>query len=337
MSGYLPLYKIDEPPTYRKDMNTGLWYDKFCNEWKRDWSGLGEEGKKNWINTVTKGQIGYAAKLSEVIERRKKLLDSCEGQALNFKTTGPFVTGLGREHPVENGFAWHHTLGTPYLPGSSVKGMVRNWVEQWEDADPEIIKRIFGPRSRKDGDASVGSVIFMDALPVSPVQLKADVMTPHYGPYYSEGKDPGDWHNPIPIPFLVVDEGQEFLFGIIPRNPRIDDCKIVKKWLLDALGSIGAGAKTAVGYGRFEHVKITSPAQKWLNNLAIEHNKNPGEIITNPPKVLKERLIELDDDDLKEAISLELKDQLIHSNLWEGNQWGQLKKLVSFLKQYLDG
>lgn len=278
MSGYSPLYKIDETPTYRKDMNTGLWYDKFCNEWKHDWSGLGEEGKKNWINTVTKEKIGEAGILSETIARREKLLDSCKGQALNFKTTGPFVTGLGREHPVENGFAWHHTLGTPYLPGSSVKGIVRNWAEQWDSADAEITTRIFGPRSKNDSDASVGSVIFMDALPTAPVQLKADVMTPHYGPYYSEGKDPGDWHNPIPIPFLVVNEGQEFLFGIIPRTPGsktdIQDCEIVKEWLFNALNYIGAGAKTAVGYGRFGHIVKLSKEEEWFKVCSHEHGPN---------------------------------------------------------------
>jgi CRISPR-associated protein Cmr6 len=34
---------------------------------------------------------------------------------------------------VENGFLWHPTLGVPYLPGAAVKGLVRAYVEHWDD------------------------------------------------------------------------------------------------------------------------------------------------------------------------------------------------------------
>ena len=83
-----------------------------------------------------------------------------------------------------------------------------------------------------------------------------DIITPHYGPYYQEGKTPGDWHSPIPIPFLSVDSNQEFVFGLMPRrlsNPDDnEDCSKAKGWLNDALRDLGGGAKTAIGYGRFE-------------------------------------------------------------------------------------
>ena len=84
------------------------------------------------------------------------------------------MTGLGRSHPVENGFAWHPTLGMPYLPGSSVKGMVRAWAEQETDPRPasEELDRLLGKQN------SAGSVCFLDALPIKPVKLEADVMTP---------------------------------------------------------------------------------------------------------------------------------------------------------------
>jgi CRISPR-associated protein Cmr6 len=42
---------------------------------------------------------------------------------------------LGNPHPVEKGFLWHPTLGTPSLPGSGVKGLVRAWVEAWMPFD----------------------------------------------------------------------------------------------------------------------------------------------------------------------------------------------------------
>jgi CRISPR-associated protein Cmr6 len=242
--------------------NTGLWYDKFCNEWKSDWSGLEEEGKKNWIDTVANKLWGDLKQLEQATSRMTRLLEHHQQTPLYYRLESDFVTGLGREHPVENGFAWHHTLGTPYLPGSSVKGMVRAWAEQWTDTSLEDIRRIFGPgsedlKNNKNLKSSVGSVVFLDALPQKRVQLKADVMTPHYGPYYqdSSGKTPpADWHSPNPIPFLVVEKDQTFVFGLLPRRNNEQgqkDCEAVKGWLKEALCWTGAGAKTAVGYGRF--------------------------------------------------------------------------------------
>jgi CRISPR-associated protein Cmr6 len=83
-------------------------------------------------------------------------------------------------------------------------------------------------------------------------------MTPHFLPYYEDPRGtvpPADWHSPIPIPFLVVDSDQVFLFALLPRDPSDQqhktDCQTASAWLTDALEWIGAGAKTAVGYGRF--------------------------------------------------------------------------------------
>lgn len=279
MSEVLPLYKTS-PPTFEfGESNAGLWYDKFCNKWCMDPEKKGlncwsleafeirpPEGKmesinpkRKWISSVIKKdndekRVGNKALLSEFRTRRTQLLNESGQEPIYLKTTGPFVTGLGRNHPVENGFAWHHTLGVPYLPGSSIKGVVRSWAASWISQPESDISRIFGPRDSRD--QAVGSVIFLDAIPIKPVQLKMDIITPHYGPYYQEGKTPGDWHSPIPIPFLSVDSNQEFVFGLMPRrlsNPDDnEDCSKAKGWLNDALRDLGGGAKTAIGYGRFE-------------------------------------------------------------------------------------
>jgi hypothetical protein len=112
------------------------------------------------------------------------------------------------------------------------------------------IDRVFGPEPKAGLHA--GSVIFLDALPVEPVALDADVMTPHYGPWYQKGDPPGDWHSPTPIPFLTVAPGQTFQFALLPRTPADKaDCETTATLLKDALQTLGAGAKTAVGYGQF--------------------------------------------------------------------------------------
>jgi len=40
-------------------------------------------------------------------------------------------------------------------------------------------------------------------------------MNPHYSPYYTEGKPPADYHNPIPIKFLTVAKETTFIFRVL--------------------------------------------------------------------------------------------------------------------------
>ena len=252
-----------------------MWFDKFCNQWcefedkgcRQTWSLKSkqtENPKLAWINTVAGRNSGDRDWLAEFAGRLASLVRARGGQCLRFTTTSRFATGLGREHPVENGFAWHPSLGVPYLPGSSVKGLVRAWVEGgWseEAVDSSMFRRVFGSdhRKRPRPEAAqgtigpqIGTVIFFDALPTEPVQLKADVMTPHYGDYYETGAAPGDWLSPNPIPFLTVAPNQQFQFALAPSLPmNCADVAAAASWLQAALTWLGAGAKTAVGYGRF--------------------------------------------------------------------------------------
>ena len=250
-----PLYKSagEQRLTRESGGHAGLWYDKFCDRWRIDRGGASLKGndrnnpKLDWIRTLTTDKIGDAEQMQESASRIVRLIDRQGGRWEVFTTVWRFVTGLGRSHPVENGFAWHPTLGTPYLPGSSIKGLVRAWAER--DADPRpdcaTTERLLGSRDRK------GAICFLDAIPVEPVLLEADVMTPHYAGWTSDDP-PGDWRSPTPIPFLVTAADTPFLFGVIARLPASgDDLTTVSRWLNDALVWAGGGAKTAVGYGRF--------------------------------------------------------------------------------------
>jgi CRISPR-associated protein Cmr6 len=77
-------------------------------------------------------------------------------------------------------------------------------------------------------------------------------MTPHYAGWIPEAP-PGDWREPMPVPFLVVAPGTSFLFSLLPRGIERGELETVFQWLRDALHYAGAGAKTAVGYGRFAY------------------------------------------------------------------------------------
>ena len=138
-----PLYgaAVQEPASREPDGHAGLWFDKFCNQWQvRDdsWTMSSQDKASNpkldWIRTVADCPIGIREQLDESTLRLTRLIHRRGGRVAVFTAEARFVTGLGRSHPVENGFAWHPTLGTPYLPGSSVKGLVRSWAEM--DAEP---------------------------------------------------------------------------------------------------------------------------------------------------------------------------------------------------------
>jgi CRISPR-associated protein Cmr6 len=291
--------------------NTGLWFTRFYNRFADDWS-VGDDGKTGWIKTVS-GERGDRAVLEAAASRIERLGQALGAEVADFKTEANFATGLGLSHPVENGFTWHHTLGVPYLPASGVKGLLRGWVEAWmEPADEgehtRLIQRWFGAAKENDGaEDRVGGLIFFDALPIAPPKLIADVMTPHLGKWYEQGgeiksaadyadKAPADWHSPVPVPFLAVSRGIRFRFMIAPRlsgdasadQHARQDAKEAMTQLALALEWMGAGAKTATGYGRMQRDGARSAAAlaeagiqtgtaQWIG-AKVTRNKSTGEL-----------------------------------------------------------
>jgi CRISPR-associated protein Cmr6 len=146
------------------------------------------------------------------------------GLCLDAKSTAPFTTGLGNEHPLENGFAFLNPYGLPYLPGSGVKGVLRqaarelasgDWGDSygWKGDDNKpfsvVIQKktvalsmcdvLFG-RETRAGDAEHlrGVLSFWDVIPDIPaedpnkpdeIRLHVEIMTPHQGHYYQQKSD----------------------------------------------------------------------------------------------------------------------------------------------------
>jgi len=286
-----PLYKaaVRHPASRDPDGHAGLWFDKLCDRWciadgmGGSWKLSGDTGKRGspkleWIKQLTGDRVGAQDQIEEYALRLARLIGRCGGRIAIFTTESRFVTGLGRSHPVENGFAWHPTLGTPYLPGSSVKGLVRAWAREQAEPRPDRetlarVSRVFGKLDH------TGEVCFLDAVPTDPVKLDADVMTPHYGGW-SANDLPGDWRSPNPIPFLSTAAGVSFLFGIIPGRPTRSeaanrDLDAAAEWLCDALQWSGGGAKTAVGYGRFQ--RSDEQTHQWMERLRTEERQHREE------------------------------------------------------------
>lgn len=282
----LPLYRWEHgAPTRISDSHPGLWFDKFFDAWRvvrqREGPSLWstQDSKKNlkhqWLTDFVNsnaGLVGNESLLAESVRRTVQMVEALQGRWRVFRTTSRFVTGMGRQHPVENGFAWHPTLGVPYLAGSSVKGLVRAWATSAGE-EGDLLNRLFGPdlRSLKEEKAerARGAVAFLDALPVKPPRLAIDVMTPHYA-NWTEDQPPGDWRSPTPIPFLTTREGATFLFGVVPCGAVTDDeLNRVMAWLEQALSWAGAGAKTAVGYGRMvpDETEQDGIRQRWAQMM----------------------------------------------------------------------
>jgi CRISPR-associated protein Cmr6 len=208
------------------------------------------------------------------------------------RSVAPFTTGLGIAHPLENGFAFLNPYGLPYLPGSGVKGVLRQAARElasgeWGDAqgwDREYplavgkqnlpnplstIDLLFGLESNDGGSEHLrGALNFWDVIPqIKGKRLAIDVMTPHQSHYYQQQRDgkvaPHDCGQPIPIHFLTIPPESGFAFFVTCDNdrlarlaPTLVEDEQWKALLRAAIGHafqwLGFGAKTAVGYGAME-------------------------------------------------------------------------------------
>lgn len=256
--------------------NYGLWYNKYTplkNETACKPSN--DEGNEN-------GNVDYykkiyakmkSNKVSEMLLKQKdrQIDDYCasfpdslyDEIMIRATLTTPLITGIGESHPHEVSMVFDHNIGIPYIPASGVKGIVRFahtlslvpgainscLVDEkgcFNDEAPWTkIPLMFGTQERR------GRVVFLDAYPETTPDLHVEIMNPHYGPYYSDGKPPADHHNPTAIKkFLTVKAGSTFVFRAVAEK-KDDLPEKVRAAFAKALTEEGVGAKTAVGYGRF--------------------------------------------------------------------------------------
>lgn len=176
---------------------------------------------------------------------------------IDAKATAPFATGLGLEHPIENGFAFLSPYGLPYLAGSGVKGVLRRAAEELEMAAP-LIAALFGAEDAKTSEAAHrGALSCWDVLPQFDA-MTLEIMTPHQSGYYMGKDSPHEAGLPTPINFLALPAGATFRFvlrfdpGLVPQAERAalaDWQALVLRIATHAFDWLGFGAKTAVGYG----------------------------------------------------------------------------------------
>ncbi len=121
----------------------------------------------------------------------------------------------------------------------------------------DYFRFIFGSQIQAGAMCFTDAIYFGNDTP----RYATDVMTPHYVQYYNGQGDapPADDDNPNPVSFLTVDSGNTFAFGLLPRESAFqnlaisteDILAVARDWLIKALAQLGAGSKTAAGYGFF--------------------------------------------------------------------------------------
>ncbi len=238
------------------------------------WEKNDHEARDAWrtVARLTPDDVARGHALQERQSAMIELLESA-GQAAVFhaRSVAPFTTGLGNEHPLENGFAFLWPYGLPYLPGSGVKGVLRQAARelagvgtaaQWaleSDWTAEAIDALFG--SEDSAAPARGALQFWDVIPgIRGDSLMLEVMTAHQSHYYQKGESPHESGQPNPINYLTVPPGSAFAFHVVcdlsflrGRAPELAENgrwkALLEQAFAHAFDWLGFGARTAVGYG----------------------------------------------------------------------------------------
>lgn len=322
---YLPADYADSSPALRfgmylklwgQDRRTGkaLWTTHDLREEARSQNSeiRKDETKSDALQAATPLTDRDQETLKQLLQRQHAMFGSHSEMTrlqLRASSRSPFATGLGNEHPLENGFAFLNPYGLPYLPGSGIKGVLRRAAEElasgmwgeshgWGDElchtlgksqiDLSPVEVLFGKEpSSGDGDAVRGALSFWDVIPqLVGTKLMVDIMTPHQSHYYQAKADrkaggsasPHDSGQPNPIHFLAVPPGSEFHFfvtcdiGRLPESLRRDDTwkKLLGAAFEHAFDWLGFGAKTAVGYGAMYSAEAAAKDREAQDRAAAE-------------------------------------------------------------------
>jgi CRISPR-associated protein Cmr6 len=244
--------------------------------------------KESILINNTKGKWEYF-QAQESLKQKHEVLEKAVGafgklgyECLRYEVTllTPLIIGLGNEHPTEKGFRFEWSLGIPFIPASSIKGVARlamlvnelNQFPNLEDIEArafleavkkekwsENIRKIFGSGGEKE--ALRGKVIFLDAYPATLPRLKAEIMNCHYPEYFRGERGPTEDQQPNPQKYWAIDPYLDdkgtplsFIFRLLLHREIAESDEhrnTLQEALKAALEEHGLGAKTAIGHGHF--------------------------------------------------------------------------------------
>lgn len=168
-----------------------------------------------------------------------------------------YAHGVDSEEDIKVGFSFDFVTGQPYIPGSSVKGLLKSYFKHEEVVCAFLggkltsteIKELQYAVFESEEDADVETDVFFDAVvrrgDENGKVMGYDSITPH-------GKDLTKNPNPIKIIKIMPDVILEFSFDL--KETKLQSGSIIsaedkKKLFISILCHFGIGAKTNVGYG----------------------------------------------------------------------------------------
>lgn len=260
---------------------------------------------------------------------KKATANELRFRQLELRVSQRLFIGLTGGGMLETGCAISHSYGMPYIPGSSIKGVVRAHVGRspFAKAHPNVIDELFGaaadPEDEAQRDGLSAMVAFHDAWWVpdstggeSP--FVEEIVTSHHLDYYGkEGRvAPSDRDSPVPNAQIAV-QGS-FLFVV---EGELAWCDLAADMLTAALSSRGIGAKTRTGYGLFDPEPEVSagPRCPWVDETIsklMEKNRAPEPDVLRG-KGLATAWSELQDPELKAVALADIRSRWQRHGWWD--------------------
>ncbi len=185
-----------------------------------------------------------------------------EADTFSLKVLYPgLLIGTGNPHgshkstnDINMGFSFDYVTGQPYIPGSSVKGVIRSHFKERTEAVRELISVVTGKAdvniSELEKEIFDNSDVFYDAVLFDGDRygyvMGRDYITPHSSPF----------KNPVPISIIKVLSDVRFEFRFSLTDGKQLTAKEKKAVFKELLILFGVGAKTNTGYGRFESAGV---------------------------------------------------------------------------------
>jgi len=244
--------EIGKIPLNPSSMNTLSWMRIRGLKYLRDKAERGEESEErrrileDLFTAYSPDNLNEVfKKASNLLDMQKSALKSCGYDVFDFLavTRSRLIVGMASEifgkQIFEVGLSWDPLLNLPYIPGSSLKGAFRSYLESER---PDLVL-LLGSKSESS------SIIFLDSYPVS---SKSNLLVPEVtAPIYGAKGVREVKAEPKPVIYPVINKDVTFrmIIGLRGKGRRLGD--LLGQFMMEVLRR-GIGAKTLVGYGFME-------------------------------------------------------------------------------------
>lgn len=313
----LPRDTNDLLTTYNKNFNKipNLWYPVNYYHFKdRNRPTKVENKPKRPLSNKKIGELGIKIEA----QRTRALLESdIHFTILRGKLERGILPGFGAAHVNETSVTIHHTYGMPYIPSSSVKGVVRRWFinEYLEGKEAHLLAEDKDVPTHLKEHVSIGKLFFgaeaqrgigqfYDVYLHENCYLRPNMQVSLFRDYYNARTNEMASDTMGTIPFAnfyeVNVDHANVTVSISPLAKTTHDCKtllqILENWTSNALQQLGVGGKTATGFGRFSDMKNVTDEMTDGMRKEIERAERRRK------QIEEEKRIELEQQQLKQKL-----------------------------------